>query len=143
MELKDILKDKSVYFDTNIFIYLLEGSETFKNAISDIEHLISQKTIEIWSSDLVYAELIPPHAKTGNKDAITHILDFLSIFNISEVSKDTFIHAGILRGETGMKTPDSLHVASAVATECDIFLTNDKGIEVPKDMEKLFISDFI
>ena len=56
MGLKNILRDKRVYFDTNIFIYLLEGSEHFQDALSDLEALIANEAIKIASCDLVYTE---------------------------------------------------------------------------------------
>lgn len=59
MGLKNILRDKRVYFDTNIFIYLLEGSEQFQDALSDLEALIANEAIKITSCDLVYTEILP------------------------------------------------------------------------------------
>ena len=31
---------------------------------------------------------------------------------------------------TRLKTPDALHLAAAILTGCDVFLTNDKGLSV-------------
>jgi predicted nucleic acid-binding protein len=52
------------------------------------------------------------------------------------------INAGILRGETGMKTPDALHVATAINQQCDIFLTNDARVHTPHNMQCVLLSDF-
>ena len=86
MGLKDILRDKRVYFDTNIFIYLLEGSEHFQDALSDLEALIANKAIKVASCDLVYTELLPFHAGKPDKAAIEHIVEFLNAFEISRIS---------------------------------------------------------
>ena len=72
------------------------------------------------------------------------LIDFLgesTAFTIVPMHHETFIRAGILRGEAGMKTPDALHVASTIRAECDIFLTNDKGIQTPQGLEKVIFSD--
>ena len=58
------------------------------------------------------------------------------------VSFDISIHAGVLRGETGMKTPDAIHVATAMKEKCDVFFTNDKQIKTPKSLERILFSDY-
>lgn len=40
-----------------------------------------------------------------------------------------------------MKTPDALHVATAINQQCSIFLTNDSGIRVPTAMRPILLSD--
>ena len=97
-----------MYFDTNIFIYLLEGNENFQNALSDLDELMANEAIKVTSCDLVYTE----------------------------------IHAGVLRGETGIKTPDALHVASTIQNDADIFLTNDTGIHTPESIRRVLLSDY-
>lgn len=70
MALSHMLQNKTVYFDTNIFIYLLEGSAVFTRPISDIKNLIKNGRIRVFSSSLVYTELLPPHAKQKNQQGI-------------------------------------------------------------------------
>lgn len=142
MGLKSKIQNKEVYFDTNIFIYLLEGNKDYAKLLGEIQTLIEDNEINVFSGDLVYTELLPPHAKQGNKKAIEQTIDFLNKFNIITTSKETFIHAGILRGETNMKTPDAIHVATAMASGCEIFLTNDKDIQTPRGLEKVLLSDY-
>ncbi|MEL6722073.1 MAG: type II toxin-antitoxin system VapC family toxin [Pseudomonadota bacterium] len=142
MELIEILKENDVYFDTNIFIYLLEGNETYIEALDDIRRLITINQIRVFSSDLIYTEILPYHARQNNQEAIEYIIDFLDNFEIVRISKNVAIHAGILRGETGMKTPDALHIATAMNEGCNLFLTNDAGISVPDNMQRILLSDF-
>lgn len=143
MGLKNALQNKNVYFDTNIFIYLLEGYKEYSALLSGIQALIENNQISVFSSDLVYTELLPPHAKLGNKKAIEQTIEFVSTFNVATISKEIFIHAGILRGETNMKAPDAIHVATAMASDCEVFLTNDKDIQTPKWIEKVLLSDYL
>ena len=53
------------------------------------------------------------------------------------------MHAGIIRAETGMKSPDALHVASAAKHHCEVFLTNDKAIRLPQGITQVIISEYI
>jgi len=143
MGLKEALRGKRVYFDTNIFIYLLEGNKSFENPISCIRELIEDEDIFIVSCDLTYTEMLPIHARNEDEAAMNHILKFLSEFEMVGLSRKLMIQAGILRGELGMKTPDTIHVVSAIESECDVFLTNDDGIRVPKGMQRIIISDYV
>lgn len=142
MGLKDVLREKRVYVDANIFIYLLEGNEEFEIPMKDICSLLMEDKVTIVSSDLVYTEILAHKALVGKKERIEEIVEFIGNFEINHISKDITIHAGILRGETGMKTPDALHVASAHDQKCDILLTNDSGIHVPETMKRVLISDY-
>ena len=47
MELKNILRNKNVYFDSNIFIYLLEGNDELSDLLADIKELIANRDIGI------------------------------------------------------------------------------------------------
>ena len=142
MGLIQTLSSQNVYFDANIFIYLLEGNDSYSQALSDITSLIANNQVNVVCSDLVYTEMLPHHAKRNNHKAIEHIIDFLNHFKIVRISREIAIHAGVLRGETGMKTPDALHVATAINQQCDIFLTNDAGIHTPSNMQRVLLSDF-
>jgi len=143
MGLKERLRGKRVYFDANIFIYLLEGNELFEPAVSQLRDLIADDQITVISSDLIYTEVLAHPALSGNKDAIEHIISFISNFDIHPVTQSITIHAGILRGETGMKTPDALHVASAVQGSAEVFLSNDKGIRTPDGVECILIKNYL
>ncbi len=141
MGLAGTLRDRRVYFDTNIFIYLLEGSEPFVAALREVRDLIADQRITVVSCDLVHAEILPLHARRNDQQAIERIIGFLRFFEPLPVSPQIMIHAGILRGETGMRTPDAVHVASAIQGGCELFLTNDTGIRVPANMTRILLSD--
>lgn len=143
MGLKTLLRGKRVYFDANIFIYLLEGNEIFEPAVRQLRDLIADDQITVISSDLIYTEVLAHPALSGDKVAIEHIIGFISNFEIHRVTQEIAIHAGILRGETGMKTPDALHVAAAAQNGADVFLSNDRGIRTPKGVERILIKDHV
>ena len=58
MELRNILQGKSIYFDTNIFIYLLEGNTVLEPVLETLRKLISHEQIQVHSSQLVYTEIL-------------------------------------------------------------------------------------
>ena len=141
MGLADSLVGKRVYFDANIFIYLLEGNEAFKTQIQTLQRLLADGDIEALSSELAFTELLPHPARRGDQKAIQHVVEYLSAFDLVPLTKEITIHAGILRGETGMKSPDALHVACAMQSNCEAFVSNDRGIQTPEGMMNIKFSD--
>ena len=76
MGLKEKIRRKKIYFDTNIFIYLFEGNKTAIPQIKLLQPLIEQEEITVVSSALVYAEMLPPVVKNGNQKIIQSLIDF-------------------------------------------------------------------
>ena len=145
MELIEILKDKRVYLDTNIFIYVIEGNTQYQEIIDELTKSILQKDFEPHTNYITLTEILPPLVKRGDKDIISGTVEFIldnGFFHLSYVNEEICLQAGFLRGELGMKTPDALHVATAINQGCSIFLTNDAGIRVPKNMQRILLSEF-
>lgn len=58
------------------------------------------------------------------------------------VEKDILIQSAHISAQTGMKTPDAIHVATAMASGCDIFLTNDKAIQTHRGLERVLLTEY-
>lgn len=146
MGLRDVLEGRSVYFDTNIFIYILEGTKEYTAQIRSIQLAIENAEFQIFTSQIVFTEVLPVHVKANNEQKIQATIEFLSdsgAFNLVPAGREICIQSGFLRGLAGMKTPDAIHVATAIHTGCDVFLTNDKRIKTPENIELLVLADFV
>ena len=144
MGLIEKLKGKRVYFDTNIFIYVIEGSTEYQKIIDELTKSIIQKEFEAHTSYITLTEILPPLVKRGDNDIISGTIEFIrgkGFFHLSNASEEVCLQAGFLRGELGMKTPDAVHVATAINQGCSQFLTNDAGIRVPKNMQRILLPD--
>ena len=53
------------------------------------------------------------------------------------VSRTILIDAARLRANSGLRLPDAIHVATAVAAGCPIFLSNDRRLKVPDVLQLL------
>lgn len=146
MGLIERLSGKRVYLDTNIFIYLIEGSTVFQHLIGELGDALSQGIFQACSSHITLTEMLPPLVKRGDEHIISITVELLTesgLVSLAPADADVCIQAGFLRGELNMKTPDALHVATAVYQGCDIFLTNDAGVRVPKSLDRLLLSEFL
>lgn len=146
MGLADQLRAKRVYFDTNIFIYILEGNAEYKALSEELMALLDAEAFRAFSSQITFAEILPPLVRQGDEAVLSETIEFLrdsALFSLCSVNEDISIQAGVLRGQRGMKTPDALHVATALYQRCDVFLTNDRGIRTPEEMPTIMLSDFL
>lgn len=59
-----------VYFDTNVFIYALDGHEDYEPVLERLFSIIFDKDLEVITSELTLAECLVKPVKDGNHEAI-------------------------------------------------------------------------
>jgi predicted nucleic acid-binding protein len=114
-----------LYLDANIFIYFVEGHPAFANALALLFRGIDEGSI--------IAVLVKPLAdgKPGIAEVYENVLATASKIQMTPVSRDLLLASARLRAEWGGKLFDAIHIATALASNCDILLTEDRGIRTP------------
>ena len=131
MELTDI-KARRAYFDTNIFIYLLEENPQYFQATVDLAAYLESIQCKIFTSELTLAEcLVKPFADNDiqSQDAYVQSIANSAFLTVEPITKKTLIRAAQLRAKLKNKLPDSIHLATALDCDCDLFVGNDKKIK--------------
>ncbi|MFT7661448.1 MAG: putative nucleic acid-binding protein [Gammaproteobacteria bacterium] len=143
MEIEQI-EAKKAYLDTNIFIYLFEDHPKYQKQISKlIEHLDSIDC-QLITSDITLAEcLVKPYSDkdTDSVELYKENLQSSDFLQMISVTREILIKASYLRASLRNKMPDSIHVATALLEECDIFIGNDNGIKTPKEIRTIALSN--
>ncbi|MBJ6609810.1 MAG: type II toxin-antitoxin system VapC family toxin [Candidatus Thiothrix moscowensis] len=140
------LKGKSVYFDTNPFIYFVEGHEIFFDAVKPLFEMIDRDEITACTGELTLTELLIKPCRDGTHDIIAEYEGLLlhsGYFSVFGLSMTTFLKAARIGGETLMRTPDALHMAMALENSCDFFITNDKRIRSYQGVTVIQVHDLI
>ncbi len=131
------LKAKRAYFDTNLFIYLFESHPEYQEKVAElIQHLDSIKC-EIITSELTLAECLVKPFADKDVDSQNHYEDNIKtsdFLKVMPVSRTTLIKAAELRALYKNKLPDSIHLASAIEHNCDVFVGNDKKIKIGSEI---------
>jgi predicted nucleic acid-binding protein len=130
---------KRVYFDTNIFIYVLEGFAEAESQLHEIRTALLTGGCEVFTSELTLCELLVPHFRSNNLEMIKQYRGFLEksgAVTLIETSRETYLRASDYRGQFGLKTPDAIHVASAAGAHCEVFVTNDAKLRLPNAMSR-------
>ncbi len=146
MELAVRLKNQQVYVDTNIIIYLIEGLSEYEKPLGEIRELLETSQLHPITSELSLAECLVQPFKTNATEAVSLYRTFLEdsgCFDLLQIHKEVLVQAAYITAETKMKLPDAIHVATAITTNCNLFLTNDKNIRTPRNMEIVLLSDYL
>lgn len=143
MAINNIIAERA-YFDTNVFIYLIENNVEYQDTIHRLIEQLESQECEIYTSELTLAEcLVRPFQDDDVQSQETYkesikTSDFLTV---KPVSKNILIEASRLRTVAKNKLPDSIHLATALAFECDIFVGNDKKLKTTDDITSVILSD--
>ncbi|GLI92772.1 type II toxin-antitoxin system VapC family toxin [Methylocystis echinoides] len=138
MGIRNALRGRRVYFDTNVFIYLLEGFPSFDSELQDIRDCILHAEAAISTSELTICEaLVKPFRANDSRLLVTYrqFIEESGAFAVLPTHRDIYVRAGLYRAQFGLKTPDAIHVATAVDAKCGVFLSNDKNLKVPHGLQ--------
>ena len=92
-----------------------------------IQNMVKNKRFELATSYvLIYENSRNPHLM--RRESISEYIDKFSHIYVSEKNRDSIEKLATDIMSTGVKHADACHVASAILSECDVFLTTDKRL---------------
>jgi predicted nucleic acid-binding protein len=117
-----------LYLDAAPVIYAVEQVAPFFPAV---DARLSAAGVVRMASDLMRLECRVKPVREGNADLLKDYDDFFAytVAEIVALSREVMDRATEIRARYGFKTPDAVHLAAAVATSCEVFLTNDHRLD--------------
>ena len=119
-----------IFFDTNLFIYLLEDEGARGTRVNELLERMSDRHDELLTSTLTLAEVLVKPLSLGDNDWADRYEKFLDTPGVSLVPFDRAaarIYAK-LRADKTLKPPDAMQLACAASARCDLFITNDERL---------------
>ncbi|MBK8453989.1 MAG: type II toxin-antitoxin system VapC family toxin [Thiofilum sp.] len=116
-----------VYFDTCIVIYLIEEAVGFVEPISAA--IAKTPQMQVCISPLVQMECMVGVWKRQDSTLQKSYEQFFAHCQMLNIEQTTYEQAGKLRVKYGLKTPDALHLATALENGCNQFWTNDNRLD--------------
>ena len=117
-----------LYLDACCIIYLIEASSPFHAAVVRrvLQHELAPAA-EIMTSRLSRMECRVKPLREGNERLLAHYDAFFRQrrLHLAALSAPVIERATALRARHGFKTPDALHLATAIEEGSDFFLTGD------------------
>lgn len=143
----DILQGvTSIYIETAPLIYYVEENPRYLAPMDTIINAIEQSNLVAMSSVITLTEVLSHPIKLGNHRLEQQYQDILvngESFQLISVNIQIAQEAARLRARYGLRTPDAIHVASALYAQCQAFLTNDKAITKVNELRVLLLDELI
>ena len=116
-----------IFFDTNLFIYMVEDAGQRASQVRHILQRMSERRDELLTSTLTLAEVLVKPLAAGDQSLADQ---YEKIFSSPGVSVLPFDRASAriyaqLRQDKTLKPPDIIQLSCAGAARCDLFITND------------------
>ena len=138
-KIKELFKRHQVIgLDTMLFIYSVELKESFMPILKSIFYYIEHGFAKGVTSTITLTEILVKPIKDRNIEAVKDYKFLLNNFpNLQMVNIDAKVaeKGAELRAKYGIRTPDSLQVASAIENEATIFLSNDYELKKISEIE--------
>lgn len=117
-----------LYLDTAPVIYTIEQVPLY---VAAVDARLSTPGIVLVASDLTRMECRVKPLRDGNIDLLKDYDEFFkkAVTEIVALSRDVIDRATEIRARYGFKTPDAIHLAAAVESACNVFLSNDYRLE--------------
>lgn len=135
---------RRLYVDTAPLIYWIEEHSDYITKMDRIIHVIETSPLQAVTSVLTLTEVMVQPLKRDNTDLAQEYQNILvsrDDYTLLSVTAELAISAGAIRARYSLRTPDAIHVASALATDCDAILTNDSDLRRVEDLNVLVLDD--
>jgi len=117
-----------IYLDACIIIYIVEKHPIYSSSIEDLIRNLNDA--ELCYAPLARMECLVMPFRTKDSQLKKLYEEFFNTQKILSLPIEVFDEAARLRSEfTVLKTPDALHLATALHHNCDEFWTNDNRLE--------------
>ncbi|HJZ06287.1 MAG TPA: PIN domain-containing protein [Patescibacteria group bacterium] len=139
-----ITSSQTVALDTNIFILASSPDRSGDTARSLLSHL-KDVSPHVFLSVLVLEEFFVKVYKLKQDKRSSTFINFLTLngkATLVDINRDIALLAGKLRAlHSSLRTPDALHIATALSSNVDYFLTTDRRL--PKKIDRLSIISLV
>lgn len=127
-----------IAFDTNVFVYLLQRHSAYYSVVSSLLRSVQSGENEGLFANIGLIELLTGYKQLERYDEAYEYKNLICNFpnlTITELNESVVDFASDLRASYAIKTPDAVHLASAIVNGADVFVTNDKALKKVKEIK--------
>ena len=136
--------NKTVFLDTAPLIYYIEEHKAYAHVLDELFTANEQAKFQFTTSVLTLMEiLVLPIKRKANKiiKEYENILCNSATVDIYDINIEIAKKAAKIRADYGFKTPDAIQLSTAILTNSDFFLTNDKRLKSFKEIKIVILSE--
>lgn len=137
-----------IFWDTNLFIYLFEGSGRNAQAVVNLRQRMSERGDELLTSTLTLGEILVKPSESGDAKLRTAYEEAIAREAVLlPFSRDAARLYAEIRRDRSIRPPDAIQLACAAHARVDLFITNDDrlttrsitGIQFIQSLERAFL----
>ncbi|WP_226986121.1 type II toxin-antitoxin system VapC family toxin [Ramlibacter tataouinensis] len=131
---------RRVYFDTNIFIYVLGASQRYAALCLELLQACARQRILGCTGDVTLAELLVKPLQANDAQAVAAVRELLvedGSIALHSHSRKAFERAAALRARHGLKMVHALQLATALEAGATCLVSNDRQFPSLADIECL------
>lgn len=117
----------TIFWDTNLFIYLFEANPRFSRRVVEIRKAMLARGDRLCTSSLTVGEILVKPAEAANQLWFDKYRAFFQHPAVTVVSFD--LEAALcyaqIRNDRSISRPDAIQLACAARHQTDLFITND------------------
>lgn len=134
-----------IYVDTAPVIYTVERHPDYFALLDPLWAASESGQILVVSSEMILLETLTGALKRNDPRLIADYERVLtaSELNLIPISSALLRDAARLRASINIKTPDAIHAATAVASGCDLLITNDKDLKRVMALNVIVLSEIV
>lgn len=118
-----------IAIDANVFIYVLEQHIEFCQSSLNLIKLVETGDLEGVASELILLEVLSDKKLQDSQVNTTKDFLYSTLVTFRAVTQDVLLSAAVLRRQNpSLKTPDAIHLASALIAGASHFITNDQKL---------------
>ena len=121
-----------IYWDSVIFIYLIEGHPDYGPRVRAIYEEMARRGDHLCTSVFTFGEVLTGPRKVGALTVVDQIRAFFLKSDGVELLPYTVSTAdrfSIIRSSSSVKAADAIHLACAAESGVELFITHDKSLQ--------------
>ncbi len=118
-----------IFWDTNLFIYLFEGSGRFSTQVMALRNRMLTRGDELFTSAITLGEILVKPIQNGDAKAVAYyqklITTTAAVIPFEEKAALVYARLRADRLLRPLRPPDTIQLACAATAGVDLFITND------------------
>ena len=146
MALIDDVGAGPVGVDTALFIYFIQEDQRFLPAVVPLFEAADAGKLELVTSVLTLLEVLIVPYRAGNTELAERYEALLAKsrgVRMIDLNRNHMRLAAQVRAATGAPTPDALQLATALATKCSAFVTNDRRLPAAPGLRTIQLGPYV
>lgn len=137
-----------VFWDTNLFIYLIEDSDARARQVAQLYERMRERGDVLYTSALTLGEVLVKPVERGDEELQARFEQAI-VAGTSVLPFDTSAarHFALIRADRSIRAPDAMQLACAASAGMDLFITNDdrlsrkvvRGIQFIQPLSRAFL----